>query len=260
MKVRSRIAVVFLLALLALSYTSSAQVQRTSGQVPHDSTSLSGVAYWQNTTGYPVTSHPSCVASGAYVYCVGGASPILLTNTFYANLSSSGVSAWKVTANYPTSELGESCVVSGAYIYCVGGADSDSVFYAQLSSSGISSWSNTTGYPRSVGDETCVTSRGYIYCVGGGAEKFYYAQLSSSGVSSWNVTARYPASIQDPSCVASGGYIYCVGGEAGPYDTPTNAVFYAALSSSGVSTWTAADQFPMSLADQSCVASNGYIY
>jgi hypothetical protein len=172
MKVRSRIAVVFLLALLARSYTSSAQVQRTSGQVPHDSTSLSGVAYWQNTTGYPVTSHPSCVASGAYVYCVGGASPILLTNTFYANLSSSGVSAWKVTANYPTSELGESCVVSGAYIYCVGGADSDSVFYAQLSSSGISSWSNTTGYPRSVGDETCVTSRGYIYCVGGGADTF----------------------------------------------------------------------------------------
>ena len=185
---------------------------------------------------------------------------MLPADTFYAQLSPSGVSPWEITASYPISDLGQACVVSGSYIYCVGGADSDSVFYAQLSSSGVSSWTNTTQFPRDASSESCAASGGYIYCIGWDTDEFYYARLSSSGVSSWSATTSYPLSVRGASCVATSGYIYCVGGEVSPFFVPISSVYYARLTSSGIGTWMASDQFPFLLSHQSCVVTDGYDY
>jgi hypothetical protein len=133
----------------------------------------------------------------------------------------------------------------------------------------VSSWNATTRYPTGIQGASCVASDDYIYCVGGETKPYYvptsavyYAPLSSSGIGTWMSSGEFPFLLSHQSCVASDGYIYCIGGDSGPYFiTPVlNAVYYAALSPEGVSNWTRADQFPISLADQTCIVSGGYIY
>src|SRR5438105_1590344 len=106
---------------------------------------------WTSTTSYPVRTNPVCVASGSYLYCLGGASS---NDVKFALISSSGVGSWTATTSYPTAISGESCTTAGGYIYCVSGINgslgprpTDSVYYAPLSSSGVGPWTKTTNYP-----------------------------------------------------------------------------------------------------------------
>jgi hypothetical protein len=95
-----------------------------------------------------------------------------------------------------------------------------------------------------------------------GATPAIVSVSNSSGVSSstsgspalnpWTPGADYPTNATG-SCVTSGGYVYCVGGG-------TDAAYYAAISSSGVETWTATTSYPTDITGQSCVASSAYIY
>ncbi|MBI3859225.1 MAG: hypothetical protein HY296_03150 [Thaumarchaeota archaeon] len=245
--------------------------------VYYSSLSSSGVPSWTSTTGYPTAlSSLSCAASSGYIYCVGGefvtgqGSSSTINTSYYGSLSSSGVSSWTTTTSYPSTVSGQSCVISSGYIYCVGGYNgknyTNSVYYAPISSSGVGSWTSTTDYPSTEVGQSCVASGGYIYCVGGYSgtgylDSVYYAQLSSSGVSTWTSTTAYPITIDAQSCVASGGYIYCVGGynSENAY-TLTNAVYYASLSSSGVSSWTSTTGYLTNIRYQSCVLLSGYIY
>jgi hypothetical protein len=207
----------------------------------------------------------SCVDYGGFIYCVGGANS---QSAFYAHLSSSGLSPWTNTTEFPKEASGESCASSGDYLYCIGWG-TDQFFYARLSSSGISAWNATTKYPIGVQGASCVASNGYIYCVGGETKPYYvptssvyYAPISPSGIGTWDASGQFPFLLSHQSCVVSDGDIYCIGGDSGPYFiTPVlNAVYHAALSPEGVSNWTSADPFPINLADQTCVVSVGYIY
>ena len=123
-------------------------------------------------------------------------------------------------------------------------------------------------YPTNVYTQSCAVSGGYIYCVGGSTTNggsptnaVYYAQLSlTGGVGTWSSTTNnYPINIQFHSCATSSSYIYCVGGYNG--SAVTNAVYYAAVSSSSVGTWSSTHVYSSSVNGLSCASSSGgYIY
>lgn len=104
---------------------------------------------WRATTPYPTPIlWPSCVVnSSGTSFCVGGAisCPDLMpcqtpNTTYYAELSSAGIGAWKnVTSNYPFDNNGyprPQCVFDSGYIYCVGdgfGLDGpNATYYARV--------------------------------------------------------------------------------------------------------------------------------
>jgi hypothetical protein len=87
----------------------------------------------------------------------------------------------------------------------------------------------------------------------------FYAlpSANAASVGPWSSTIDY-SSVDRGSCVVSAGYIYCVGGYDG--STWMDAVYYAQLSSSGVSSWTSTTSYPITIGYESCVVSAGYIY
>jgi hypothetical protein len=109
-----------------------------------------------------------------------------------------------------------------------------------------------------------------LYCVSGidgtkgprptGA--VFYAPLlpSGEGIGAWVQTASYPSPALGLSCAASAGYIYCVGGANTVGTLESDAAYYAAISSAGVGKWTATTSYPISVDDESCVTSGGFIY
>ena len=168
----------------------------------------------------------------------------------------------------------QSCVASGGYIACVGGVTSSgvtsAVYYGPLASSGgVTSWTKSqNSYPTPIADQSCVASGGDIYCVGGSTgngylptSATYYATFDSSGVGSWTATTPYgssPTPIANESCVVLISSIFCVGGNTGT--GPTSAVYYAALTSGGIGSWTATTPYGSSatpIEAQSCVAGLG---
>ena len=261
--------------------------QREAAYAPISS---SGVGAWSATTSYPTGFWlGSCAAdpTTGYIYCAGGytdESGDIANAVYYATLSSSGIGAWQSTVNLPTALASLSCAISSGYIYCVGGdADSsypytpsNAVYYASVSSSGVGSWGTST-LPRVLDGESCAIYSGYIYCVGGEVTPggtgpgsnvpapwagVYYASVSSSGVGTFTATTSYPTNAWLTDCAISSGYIYCMGGLTGQSGNAdfTSAVKYAAVSSSGVGTWTNTTSYPETISEGSCVAYSGYIY
>jgi len=89
-----------------------------------------------------------------------------------------------------------------------------------------------------------------------------WVQPSSASVSSWSATTNYPAGIESQSCVVSSGFVYCIGGattSSGAF-TPTNAVYFALLSSSGVGSWSETTSYPTTIFRHSCVVNSGFVY
>lgn len=211
------------------------------------SISSSGAGAWNATTPYP---HPigdaSCVASGGYIYCVGGFS----AEVYYAPLSKSGIGPWTSTTSYPTIIGLQSCQAAGGYIYCIAGASGGdpqsgepngvaAVYYAPLLSSGVGAWTNTTAYPLAVNSLSCaVSGESYIYCVGGAESSgarvtaVYYAPISASGVGAWTGSTPYPQTAGlGPACVVLGNYLFCAGDDSGYHS------YYAPISNeAGTST------------------------
>lgn len=231
-----------------------------------------GISSWANTTSYPaMVNTESCAASDGYVYCVGGYSSRITDSVYYAAVSSNGISRWSSATSYPAAVFGQSCATWDSYIYCVGGYSSDglptnAVYFAGTSASGVSAWTRTTDYPTNVTSQSCVPSGGYLYCIGGiddqkppVTDAVYYGALSANGISSWTETSSYPTGIDIQSCVLSGQELYCIGGAPG--FAATNAVYRATVSAKGgLAPWTRLADFPTVVAEQSCVAIQGYIY
>ena len=248
------------------------------GTVP----SASGeVTAWNTAASYPLSvDDESCAVAGRFIYCVGG----FIGDTYTTNGSQStsavyytvpsplgGIPWWASTAAYPTSVNTESCVTAGDYIYCLGGYTSsgitDAAYYGILSpAGGVVQWNGTTSYPTGVFSQSCVAWLGFIYCVGGyessglPTNSVYYAPLTPSGIGQWTATTYYPSNVTSQSCLPSGGFIYCVGGITDSKPPVTNAVFYAALSSGGVSQWVNTTSYPTSIDIQSCVIVSEIIH
>jgi hypothetical protein len=197
---------------------------------------------------------------------------IIILTYFVPSAAAESLNSWTSTTMYPSYVYGQSCVTSSGYIYCVGGVagtspPTTSVYYTTLTSSGVGSWMSTTSYPTSIDLESCVAQSGYIYCVGGNTgglpsptDAVYYAPLSASGVGAWTSTTSYPSSIESQSCVAESAYIYCIGGNPVNPDSPTDAVYYAPLSASGVGAWVSTTSYSVAIQNQSCVGESVYVY
>jgi hypothetical protein len=196
-------------------------------------------------------------------------------------------SAWKPAEGYPLQAGGsfgvggQQCFNNSAFITCVGGQDVDggptNTVYsssALSSSSGnITGWVSDNPYLKNINGQACAVNSGYVYCVGGmyddggdDVNSSYYAPLTSGGaVGKWDSTTSYPISLDTESCVASTGYIYCVGGvnetDATEADaTPTNSVWYASISSSGIGAWIHTTSYPEDVYYPTCFVANGYVY
>ncbi|MGA2666213.1 MAG: hypothetical protein ABSF83_14835 [Nitrososphaerales archaeon] len=91
---------------------------------------------------------------------------------------------------------------------------------------------------------------------------------SAQTIGPWAYTTPYPTiSTGAPngtlgqSCAISGGDDYCVGGASYPPNpAPTDHVYYAAISSSGIGTWTNTTAYPLHIYLSSCVTWDAYIY
>ncbi len=253
--------------------TYTANGTQSTAEAYYAQPSLSGgISSWANTTSYPtMVNTESCAASEGYVYCVGGYSSRITDRVYYAAVSSGGISRWNSSTSYPAAVFGQSCATWDSYIYCVGGYSSDglptdAVYFAGTSASGVSAWTRTTDYPTNVTSQSCVLSEGYLYCIGGIDDQnppitdaVYYGALSANGISSWTETTSYPMGIDIQSCVLSGQDLYCIGGA--PEFAATNAVYRSTvLAQGGLTPWTRLADFPTTVAEQSCVAIQGYIY
>jgi hypothetical protein len=281
-------------------YCVGGQTLATFGSNP-PGTDLSNVYYaaissngalsgWTETTDYGASSGSSgsggvgiewtsCVQYNGYIYCVAGTTNggKIVSDVFYAQLSSSGVGPWTETTDYGAASgttgsggvqaFQVSCVADSGYIYCAGGADPTSkVFYAGLSSSGVGPWTETTDYGAASGTSgsggvaisstACVDSGGYMYCMGGEVQftpssYVFYAPLSSSGVGAWTQTTDYGATsgatgkgglpIYGTTCVAYSGNIVCVDGDT-TGNSGTNAIGFA--KDQAISYWDIVDEFP----------------
>jgi hypothetical protein len=252
--------------------------------------SSSGIGSWIATTSYPITYAEggivmtSCLASGGYIYCVGGHSigsgSEAIDSVYYAPLSSSGIGKWVATSDYPFAANSLSCAVSGGYIYCVGGAPNgpyvtDAVYYASISSSGVGAWLATTSYPIPIYTQTCAIAGAYLYCVGGntqqssgvisGTDSVYYAPISAAGVGAWTSTTSYPDSAGGQVCaISSYDYLYCVGGNSNsPGSYGLTSAYYAPASATGVGAWVPTTSFPIGMSSDiagGCPTSGNYIY
>ncbi len=244
--------------------------------LPPSTAHAENLGSWTQTTSYYGPA-PVCVTSGGYIYCVeaGGA-------TYYAPVSSSGVGNWGQSTSYPLHISDESCVAYGGYIYCISGscdstaypdckspaqAPTTQDYYAPLSPSGIGTWVQTSSIPIGGMYLSCAVAQSYVYCVGGEettgtlpSNHVDYAPLSASGIGHWTATTTYPNPMDYHYCATFGGYIYCIGGATKSGSTIVNSTYYAAVSSSGVGTWTETVDYPNEIQSEQCLASSGYLY
>ncbi len=192
----------------------------------------SGVAAWQPTTPYPTPfAFDPCSIYKGYIYCVGEYPYTQLeadngiTPAYYANVSASGVGAWKETTSYPATLFEGTCDTYNGYIYCIGNYNLGALstlhspaYYAPVSANGIGAWQQTTSYPTVLVNAGCAISNvtNDIYCVGtqfGDAaqqESAYYAPVAANGIGAWQQTTSYPVPLYGTSCEipgAGGGYL-----------------------------------------------------
>ncbi len=248
--------------------------------IPLGQAGAQSLGQWTSTTDYPIhVAGDSCATYAGYVYCVGGfdASGNDYNDVYFAQLSASGVGSWSAASTYPAKVDSTACFTGAATIYCVGGENAagviSSVYAASISPSGLGKWSSAAPYPHSIASASCVAYSGYVYCVGGfnnlaeGSSSTYYASISS-GLSAWVSTTPYPFNVFTVPCVAQAGYIYCiagqqentVGGTGATTNFPTDQVYFAPLSSSGIGSWSSSSAYPQPLASPSCVAYSGDVY
>jgi hypothetical protein len=246
-------------------------------------------ATWACAAGYPVqgveasgAAGERCVASSAYIYCVGGVDTDGRPHngTYSGLVSQNGnLTGWTNGVNvYPQDISGESCVLSSGYLYCTGGFhdatadDTASSYYAQLTpDGGVGTWYYAKAFPVSIDSASCVAASSYIYCIAGNNETdgtngtvqpsdtTWYAALSSTGIGSWNQTSSYPAGTYLPSCAAAGDRVYCVGG-VDSNENPLGNSYYAALGPTGIGEWVPTTSYPLPSTGQACDIAGGYIY
>src|SRR6266581_3641100 len=137
----------------------------------------------------------------------------------------------------------------------------------QPASALLNSWSSTTNYPIGLEFPSCVVSSGFVYCIAGDnssglTNAVYFAPLlPAGGAGSWSSSTSYPLRLQSQSCVTSSGFVYCIGGDTrGGLANSTSAVYFAALSSSGVGSWSPSTSYPTGIVFQSCVVDSGFVY
>ncbi len=136
-----------------------------------------GLSALNSTSAYPkAVAAESCVASGSYVYCIGGLTPGGNTNSvYYSKIQPDGsLGKWLATANYPFSINSQSCVFLRGSVLCVGGligasnSTTAGFYYAGVQPSGaLGPWTRLADYPLYISGESCTPYNSTVYCFGG---------------------------------------------------------------------------------------------
>ena len=247
---------------------------------------LGSSSAWQTTNSLSSAVYGTrCVASGSYVYCMGGSASGYgdygqINSVQYAQLQSDGsVSSWSASANSVDYGMGlddASCVTSGSNIYCMGGYGYSGVILSQVESAsalgatGTTAWGGANSLAVPVYDHSCTVSNGYIYCMGGymnGPPPYYspiasgyvqYASILNGGITStWSQSAnQLNANAVGLGCITTSNTIYCMGGANSGL-----TVQYASILGGGLtSAWQTSNQLAVGEDLHSCVTPGGYIY
>jgi hypothetical protein len=223
-----------------------------------------GLGDWTATTPYGEggTSNLNlrCVASGGYIYCVGGQNTggqtgDVTSDVWYAPLGPGGIGPWTETADYDAPGVpiklakvpgvavtDSSCVAAKGHIYCIGGYRTTETIYPGIPGA-------PPGPPEPSEDPV-----DYVL------ETFAMAD----GVPGWTMGPKYPvpaghAGIVDTSCVADGDNIYCVGGWVG-WDTDN--VYYTHINDDGtLGPWNPTTPYGGGSVERlSCTTVAGHVY
>ncbi len=222
--------------------------------------SSAGIGNWSETTQYPSPiSSPSCAVNNGYIYCVGGYNNITkgMSNlTYYAKLTSSGISNWSNTTPLNMSVRNQPCIANNGSIYCLDGYENVTLD-APLTPSGIGKWHIIEGYPAAFIGENCMDYSNHIYCIGGATQTgialnstYFTLTINTTGIK-WVGLTSYPLfslPLSSLSCVAANNNSYCIGGY-------TNQTYYIGLSNRGVTAnaWNASTPYPLSIGSPACV-------
>ena len=224
----------------------------------------------------------SIVASGGYIYVLGGWQNTGGAGTYYndvqyAALNANGtVGSWGTTTSFTTAREDHSAEVINGYIYIADGQGSSGwlsdVQYAPINANGpLGTWSTTASFSTARSDFGMVYHRGYIYITGGQdsssgtLNSIQYAQVNNGGagtVGSWTSTSSLTTGRTHQTTVAYNGYLYVAGGTDAGLGAWLNDIEYAPLNSNGtVGTWTTdSHTFTNAREGHGMIAYNGYLY
>ena len=231
------------------------------------SSGVSGAWSTTNSLGTAIYDN-SCTAYNGYIYCPGGENSggLPTTPVQYAQVLSSGaLGAWSTTANsLGTAVEINSCTSYKGYIYCPGGSGPGAtVQYAQVLSNGQLGTSQTNKRTLCFCKRQCLHLLQRIH-IGGNADGLsstvQYAQVLSNGaLGSWQTDPLAYGITFSGSCTSYNGYIYCPGGDI---NNAANALvqYSQVLGSGTLGTWQTTNSLTATTVDNSCVASNSYIY
>ncbi len=239
------------------------------------------ITSWFTTKPYPAKIYAeTCVASGSYVYCIGGNN---YTNGYIANVSVAAIevngslTSWIQTKQYPVGIASAGCFVQKDYIYCIGGNNKTSltntVYFSQIEANGsLIGWQSTKSYQIKA-SPSCVTVNGTDYCIDGFASPatqndvtdqiFASDQFANGSLVNWSVLPEYtyPQSFRYMPCVNSSDVIYCLGGIPSSGYTGSNLVYMdKAPTNLSLQTWSGTSSLPQSVWDGGVVSFNDYIY
>lgn len=188
-----------------------------------------------NTNNYPISSSPSCVLNGAYIYCIGGVSNVV----YAAPITNNVIGAWTSNTAYPGANDPD-CVSTNNYIYCIGGGGggTTSVYSAQISNNAIGAWVSNTAYPIPIHISSCNINNNYIYCIAGesggsGTTAVYSASIVNNAIGAWVSNTAYPINwVVSESCNINNGYLYCIGGRDSTFGV--TSVYSAPISNNAI--------------------------
>jgi hypothetical protein len=186
---------------------------------------------WQSTTPLPGTRRgASSVATGGYLYVVGGNDGNLLDEVWFAPLlSEGGLGEWRATTPLPSGRYDAPVVASGGYLYVVGGEVSDcsggcttqakEVLKAPIQADGtLGAWSVAGTLPDLFRGHAVVSHGSTLYVLGGGvfstwARATLLAPLQSDGnLAAWKNGPALPTTLQGHAAIAVGNTLYVVSG------------------------------------------------
>lgn len=221
----------------------------------------SGIQTWNQTTNYTIPMFGgACGSYDGSIYCLGD-SPLLQNNrsrsAYYANISSSGISGWNATTNYPIPFSYGQCATYGNHMYCVGTSNSEysnRTYYSKLSGSGIGGWNKTTSYPVPFYGGSCSIYDGYIYCTGDS----YTSPDSQLTANQTKSIATFIADNKNKTI----SYLISTVISMTSADLANNTVgnYYAPISQYGIGPWTKMQPIPGSSGQESCQIDLGVIY
>jgi len=212
-----------------------------------------GIGNWSSGGALPQTRYdPAAVATGGYLYEVGGYDPSYNpSSTVYSGAITGGtVGAFSAQTSIPAGLSAVAVATDGSYLYIAGGYDASylyvsTVYSASASGGTVGSWTSQPALAVTIAYTKMVYDQGYLYIVAGDAyysysSSIYRATASAGVVGSWSTTTNLPVAMAAHQAFTDGINIFSLGGATSP-----STVYTAPISSPGtLGSWTTTSAIP----------------